>query len=375
MLRKENVTLSLVSLATFIGLVLAPATASADENLVSPYLYPLQTGPAVASDTQGNLAMAWMSAGQYEELSDLSGRFYGPGGWPRHEELQINQYFNHDQIDPRIAITETGMVGIMWTTENRVDPLPPPNTPTSRTAVARFYFLELGAPWTNEITFDTVDYESSTPWVGANPQICASEDDFVLAFVEGIDHDIYAQRYNGNGLPQGPRFMVVGGHDGHPFALECFPDGSFAVAWESDSAIRLQKFELPPANSPAWAQPAVIAAQWQFVLATLSDGTFQVAYVDFSSNIMIKSYPGYYVPGVTPEPQPELVRDSTVEPDWDRVVGLDIGAKVGTTVVAWIEKKAPPLNGGSAPLGSILLPRHGRSSGGMWMICRATSPS
>lgn len=81
--------------------------------MVNTYTSFDQERPAVGVDPGGDFVVTWMSR-QDGFLNDIFVRSFDGLGNPQGPELQVNTYFTHNQARPRVALSSTGDLVIVW---------------------------------------------------------------------------------------------------------------------------------------------------------------------------------------------------------------------------------------------------------------------
>jgi hypothetical protein len=155
-----------------------------------------QINPAVATLTNGNIAVVWASFNQAgsNSLLDVYGQILSPAGQKVGTNFLVNQFISYNQRTPAIAALKNGGFVVAWVSEQERKLAPN---------------LGTNSP---DFTANPVYYTASTT---VTPSV-----------------DIYARLYSGNGVAAGNEFLV--NTDTRPSAnpsVATASDGSFMVAW------------------------------------------------------------------------------------------------------------------------------------------------
>jgi hypothetical protein len=163
---------------TLLGLVLtilltgnARGNPAGSEFQVNTYTNFNQEYPEVAMDDFGNFVVVWQSEWQDGDMMGIYAQRYNAAGEVQGGEFKVNTYTTSHQISPSVSMNAAGNFVITWQS----------------------------------------------------------------ARLDGYDWDIYAQRYNAAGMPQGDEFLV---NSYRTFTQTC-PSvvmdntGNFVIAWES----------------------------------------------------------------------------------------------------------------------------------------------
>ncbi|MFO1430156.1 MAG: hypothetical protein U1F76_08460 [Candidatus Competibacteraceae bacterium] len=171
---------------------------------VNTYTTNDQKSPAVAMDaTTGDFVVVWESDGQDGSLGGIYAQRYtiGTNGVPQAQgsEFLVNTYTINSQQNPAVAMDATGNFVVTWMSTMQDGP--------GNSIHARIYYKN-----------GTV-LEDLTPTSSANASPALTMDangNFVIAWGSLVGQtggaeaswDIYAQRYNAAGAPQGSEFWV-----------------------------------------------------------------------------------------------------------------------------------------------------------------------
>ncbi|MEN0049100.1 MAG: T9SS type A sorting domain-containing protein [Bacteroidota bacterium] len=202
---------------------------SGSEFRVNTFIPNAQSNSSVGMDSNGNFVVVWGSEGQSGNGDEIYGQRYNSDGTPNGGEFQINTFTTTgDQKDPSVAMDSDGDFVVVWESENDGQ------IEISNEVYGQRYNSD-GTPNGGEFqvnTFTTRD--QNDPVVAMD-----SDGNFVVVWESygqiGNYNEVYAQRYNSNGTPNGGEFRVntftTGDQDDPSVAMNS--DGDFIVVWES----------------------------------------------------------------------------------------------------------------------------------------------
>ncbi|MCP4657363.1 MAG: hypothetical protein GY856_18280 [bacterium] len=183
------------------------------------------TEPAVAADADGNFLVAWRQPGS------LRGRRFNPAGVPLGDEFEIAADFSVPAVylegtvsHPKVARLGGGTDVVVWH-ESTIGPH------GGYVSVYAQRFDGSGVP-----LGDAIRFIGSAAWF---PEVAVAADqagNFVIA--GGLDN-IYAQRYDAAAQPQGERFRVDDDPDllGAAVGMAMDAAGNFVIVWEQDDGV------------------------------------------------------------------------------------------------------------------------------------------
>jgi len=205
----------------------AAGTALGSEFRVSSSTTNQQFSPSIGMDADGDFVITWASA-QYESTSGIYAQRYNAAGTPLGSEFLVNSYttHNHYQVKPSIGMDADGDFVVTWSSYGQ---------DVSGFGIYAQRYNAAGAALGSEFRVN-----SST----TSDQLISSigmdaDGDFVVSwenFGEDVDgYDIYAQRYNAAGTPQGSEFRVNSYTSYYQVnsSIGMDADGDFVVTWES----------------------------------------------------------------------------------------------------------------------------------------------
>jgi hypothetical protein len=244
---------------------------------VNTYTTNSQTFPSVAMDSDGDFVVTWYSYNQDGSSFGIYAQRYNNAGIPQGSEFRVNTYTFNEQKYPTIAMDSDGDFVVSWESFGQDG--------WSNGIYAQRYD-NAGVPQGSEFQVNTyTEYHQRFPSIAMN-----SAGDFVVAWWNEPSGPIYAQRYDNAGVPQGSEFQVntyaAAGVLSYP-SIAMDSDGDFVVAWESvaqdgnQSDIYAQRYNNAgvPQGSEFQVNTYTIAEQYWSSIAMDSDGDFVVAWV------------------------------------------------------------------------------------------------
>lgn len=177
--------------------------------------------PRVASLGAHGFVVTW--TGVDESGKGVFARLYNASGTPTSDAFLINSTTDFMQGYGSVSALEDGFVAA-WTSEVLLSP--------NRVFVQRFDFS--GAAVGEELQVNA----TMTGQQGGASVATLADGDFVVAwtgYAEGYDSEIFAQRYDGDGTPQGSTFRVNTYRTDFQSApsIAALENGGFLVAWTS----------------------------------------------------------------------------------------------------------------------------------------------
>ncbi|MBI3469401.1 MAG: choice-of-anchor D domain-containing protein [Planctomycetes bacterium] len=186
-----------------------------------------QRKPSVAMDSLGNFAVAWESNLQDGSGYGIFARRYNSAGVPQSGEFPVNTITNDFQIEPSIAMDDTGDFVVAW--EN-ID------TNAGLYEIRGQRYDAAGAPQGGEFLANTL-----TPGYQTSASVAMDSDgDFVIAWdslgQDGSVYGVYAQKFSAAGVKQGGELQAntfTAGQQRFP-SVAIDQDGDAVIAWQSD---------------------------------------------------------------------------------------------------------------------------------------------
>jgi hypothetical protein len=187
-----------------------------------------QNSPASATDALGNFVVVWQSKGQDGDGYGIYAQRYSASGAPRGGEFLVNSDTTYDQMNPDVAMVDSGDFVVVWHRGPGV----------IDEAIFGRRFNADGTPKGSEFRVDT-------PTEGARSALASvavnSAGDLVVVWSSTGDQDgegaaVFARLYNSDGAPRGDQFQVNTYWQGNQgSAVAAMADsGDFVVVWTSN---------------------------------------------------------------------------------------------------------------------------------------------
>jgi hypothetical protein len=183
-----------------------------------------QLNVAVAMDADGDFVVAWESSGQDGSLGGIYAQRYSASGVPQDSEFRVNSFTTGGQRIPATAMDADGDFVVTWYDYSQDG---------SGFGIYAQRYNAAGTAQGGEFRVN-----SFTIGQQRLPSVAMDDDgDIVVAwqsaYQDGSGYGVYAQRYNAAGIAQGVEFRVnsyTTSSQGDPsVAIES--DGDFVVAW------------------------------------------------------------------------------------------------------------------------------------------------
>lgn len=205
------------------------------EVLVNSYTSSNQQYSAVAVDGAGNFVVVWASYGQDGGQYGIYARRYDSAGAAQGSEFRVNSYTTGMQYEPDVAMNAAGDFVVTWQSYHQdgdgygifakrynaagVEQTPPAGAAPGEGNEFRVNTFTSSHQRTPSIAMDNAGKFAVT-WVGF--------DQLVM-----LDSEIYAQRFDASGMPQGSEFRVNTYTQGSQFDPEVAMDndGDALVVW------------------------------------------------------------------------------------------------------------------------------------------------
>ena len=200
------------------------------ETRVNSYTSSDQSAPSMAMDADGDYVVAWTSNYQDGSGHGVFAQRYNSAGMAQGAEFRVNTYTTNDQTTPCVAMDADGDFVVAWRSDGQDG---------SMWGVYAQRYNNAGVPQGAEFRVNT-----TTINLQHDPTVAMDADgDFVVAwesgyptggyYTEPVPYEVYAQRYNAVGAPQGTEFRVstftTGIQYGAFAAMDA--DGDFVVTW------------------------------------------------------------------------------------------------------------------------------------------------
>jgi hypothetical protein len=193
---------------------------------LNAYTLGAQIEPAVAMNESGAFVVAWTSRYQDGSLYGVFARSFDSAGTPLGSELQVNSYVTANQRYPDVGIAGDGAFVVVWQSFDQ---------DAGSNGVFARRFASTGAAQAVEFQVANSTFQDQRfPTIAMAPS-----GDFVVAWSwytgdASID-SVFARRFAAAGAPIGNEFQVnayTSGNQGRP-AAAMSADGSFVIAWHS----------------------------------------------------------------------------------------------------------------------------------------------
>jgi cysteine-rich repeat protein len=208
-------------------------------------------GHAVGADAAGNFVVVWADGGnphlwsQDDPVADgqdgsargIFAQRYASNGSRIGGEFQVNSYTTGDQAYPRVAMNSSGEFVVVWNSQY-------PDDPNYLYGGARFgeirgqRFASAGSPVGGEFTV----VEGSYYGIHRYPAVAMNDSGRFVVVWDGdagcCGGEIYGQRFDSDGSPQGGQFQVStnaypGGYWDESPDVIMEPGGEFVVVWQA----------------------------------------------------------------------------------------------------------------------------------------------
>ncbi len=222
----------------------AAGAPQGNELRVNTYTTDFQRTPSVAMDADGDSVIAWASIYQDGSAGGVYAQRYNSLGEPQGGEFRVNSYTTDGQGTASAATNADGNFVVTWQSQQD----------GSEWGIYAQRYNAGGVPQAGEFRVNT-----STLLSQQRPSIAMDADgDFIVAWDSGgyvpypPPPDVYAQRYDGAGVPQEGEFRVntyTTNSQGSP-VVAMDQDGDFVIAWASaqgpNQAIYAQRYAMRP---------------------------------------------------------------------------------------------------------------------------------
>ncbi len=201
--------------------------AQGGEFTVNTNLSSLQYFPDIAMDDSGNFVVVWTSYLQDGDYGGIYAQRHSPSGAKQGSEFRVNSYTTSYQNIPRVARHSLGSFVVVWESYGQDG---------DDTGVFAQRYDSSGVAQGPEFRVNTY----TTGFQGSPDVALLSAGGFVVVWEsygqDGSDDGVFAQRYDGSGVPQGSEFRVnTHTTDTQDRArVAPGPSGGFVVVWDSD---------------------------------------------------------------------------------------------------------------------------------------------
>jgi len=197
------------------------------EFMVNTYTTNNQSNSDIAMDPDGNFVVVWQSQGQDGSVGSIFAQRYDAQGAAQGDEFQVNTYTTNYQHHPAVAMDATGNFVITWSNSGQNAHF------MNKSNIYAQRYNAQGIPQGSEFRV-CIGTESSK----RSDVAMAANGDFVVTWNgsgPGDPEGIYAQRYDAQGQNQGEAFRVntYTTNDQLLPAIAMSPEGGFVIAWRS----------------------------------------------------------------------------------------------------------------------------------------------
>ena len=204
----------------------ASGLAQGGEFQVNSYAASDQQVPAVASDPGGNFLVVWASTGQDGGGTGIFGQRFNAAGAAQGGEFPINTYTTGNQYNPAVASDGNGDFVVVWRSLGQDG---------SVYGIFGQRYDASGTPLGGEFLVNTYTTNNQR-----DPRVAAaSNGSFVVAWQsitqDGDGYGVFARRYDASGAPQGGEFQVNAHTTSYQGRVDVASDarGNFVVVWHS----------------------------------------------------------------------------------------------------------------------------------------------
>ncbi|HEY8153167.1 MAG TPA: hypothetical protein VII72_03470 [Myxococcota bacterium] len=205
---------------------------------VNSYTTGYQDGPSVAADADRDFVVVWTSPGSPGTDTSgygIQGQRYASSGSAQGAQFQVNTYTTSGQYEGSVAVDSGGGFVVVWTSAGSS------GTDTNGWSIQGQRYLSNGSASAGQFQINTY----TTGFQSDTSVSSEADGDFVVVWQSdgssGTDtssHSILGQRYASDGSAQGAQFQVnsyTTGFQEYP-SVASDADGDFVVAWQSDGS-------------------------------------------------------------------------------------------------------------------------------------------
>lgn len=189
-----------------------------------------QTAPVVAMNSQGDFVVIWTSEGQDGSGTGIFGQRYNNVGTPVGIEFQVNTATDGDQLNPAVAIDDSGDFVVVWQSDSG-------RSDQDGYGIYAQRYSASGNPLGHEFLVNrTTQGDQITPSVGSDASgnftvVWASEN-------QGSDgFGIFGQRFSETGRRIGGEFQINSEDENDQVlpTVAVSPTSDYVTAWQDDS--------------------------------------------------------------------------------------------------------------------------------------------
>lgn len=196
-----------------------------EQNILVSNYFGNAPDPTIAIDPNGNFAVAWVNQGSD---ADIYLNFFDSNGIKKTNALQVNLDTIGEQTNPDIAISANGNTIVTWLSDNAGKRQIYGKLYDSQGSVIKEEFSLTGIDASRQAAVATdANGNFAVAWLRTNPK-------------DTRYSDVCVQRFNSQGTPQGEKIIVAPfGSSSDPDSIDIGmdADGDFVVAWKTDSVV------------------------------------------------------------------------------------------------------------------------------------------
>ena len=333
-----------------VGAAIVPAT---DEQVVNSETSSNQGYPSMAVDADGDFVVVWESYGQDGDNYGIYGQRYNAAGETLGGEFPVNTYTTHRQYDPSVAMDADGDFVVVWTSDGKGNGEPDEGQDGDFSGIYGQRYNAAGETLGDEFLINTY-----TTGRQNSPSVAMDADgDFMVVWQgfgqDGDYSDIYGQRYNAVGVPQGSEFPVnsfTADYQQDP-SVAMDADGDFVVVWHSSGqdgnnrGVYGQRYNAAGETLDGEFPVNIFTTGFQGSpsVAMDADGDFVVGWTSFGQDEDVSDsgvFARTYRANGTPDQSAEFnVSQETEGDQMDSAVAMDDN---GDIAIAWSSGRADP---------------------------------
>jgi len=200
--------------------------ALTNEFLVNQTTAGNQKSPDVAADNQGNFIVVWQGPGPSEHNGDdIFAQMFDPNGVSLANEFRVNSYTDNEQLDPAVAINNSGNFIVVWESINI------PGDQKKKRSICAQLFDSSGSAVGSEFVVNDELSKHRHPDVTID-----NEGKFIVVWVrESTQKSVWIRHFEANGSAPYPSSKV---NDDFDFTSLTYPSvaiddlGNYVIAWD-----------------------------------------------------------------------------------------------------------------------------------------------